>query len=325
MKRPSLGLLLALLVCPPVIGEEPPAVAKGSVRFTPPADQSNIPERYRLEARQFDYELELKYELKESGVDVFVLRYPSPVKSPYPENNTVYAEYYRPRKKGPFPAVIVLDITAGDQTLSRTIANYLAQNGIAGLFVQMAYYGPRRPATPKVRLLSTNVKQSMDAVRQTVLDLRFATAWLASRPEVNANRLGIMGTSLGSLVGTLTAEMEPRLGRLAILLGGGGFVDAFWDDPRARTYRDAYVLLGGTKESVKKIFAPVDPLTCAGNLKKQKVLIMAASRDDILPPRMATALWKASGEQQIVWFDCTHVGAVAYLGVGLQKILEHFH
>src|SRR5207302_366383 len=163
-------------------------------------------------------------DLPVSGIEVYQLTFPSPVTTPTPENNTVYAEYYRPKGEGPFPAVIVLDITGGDQSLSRFIARSLAQNKIAGLFVQMAYYGPGR----RLRMLSTNIPQTMAAVRQTVLDCRFAAAWLASRPEVDAKRVGIMGTSLGSFVATLTAEMDPRLSRAAILLGGGGLVDAFY-------------------------------------------------------------------------------------------------
>ena len=40
----------------------------------------------------------------------------------------------------------------------------------------------------------------MDAIRQTVLDNRCAAAWLASRPEIDAKKLGIHGTSLGSFM-----------------------------------------------------------------------------------------------------------------------------
>src|SRR5262245_24810445 len=115
------------------------AVEKGTVTFEPVGEQTRVPERYRLEKHHFDYDLEFKRDLPGCDVDVFTLRFPSPVKSPEPENNTVWAEYYRPRGAGPFPAVIVLDITGGDQMVSRIISTHLAQNGIAGLFVQMAY------------------------------------------------------------------------------------------------------------------------------------------------------------------------------------------
>jgi len=300
------------------------APEKGSFHFTPTGDQKDVPERYRLGPRAFDYEMELKYDLPSIDVSVYRLRFPSPVQSPHPENNTVHAEYYRPHGRGPFPGVIVLDITAGNQSLSRGIATHLAQNRIAALFVQMAYYGPRRPPGSNLRLLSPDVPRTLAAIRQTVLDLRVASAWLESRPELDPKRLGILGTSLGSFLATLTAEMEPRLGRVALLLGGGGLVDAYYDHPRGRDFRRLFEALGGSKEKLARLIAPVDPLTCAGNLVSRKLLILAASRDEIVPPRMARALWEASGRQKIVWFDCTHYGAALYLADALEHVVHHF-
>ena len=300
------------------------AAEKGGVHFRPVGDQHEVPERYRLGEHTFPYELALKTPLPGLDVDVLVLRYPSPVESPCPENNTVYAEYYRPRGPGPFPGVIVLDVTAGDQSLSRSIATHLAQNGIAGLFVQMAYYGPRRPPGSKLRLLSPDVNQSLEGIRQTVLDLRRAAAWMAERPELDARRLGVVGTSLGSFVAALAGEMEPRLGRVAVLLGGGGLVEAYYDDPRGKAFRALYERLGGSKEKLARLIAPADPLTCAANLRERRLLMLAASRDDVVPPRMAEALWRASGRQKIVWFDCTHYGAVAYIVPALDELVKHF-
>lgn len=326
--RLLLCILLPLTVAAPGWAAEPaspePRPEKGQVRFEPLPDPNTVPERYQLAAHAFDYELVFKRRLPNSGVSISHLTFPSPVESPHPPNNTVHAEYYRPQGPGPFPGVIVLDITGGDQSLSRSIATHLAQHRIAALFVQMAYYGPRRPPGSKLRLLSANVHHTLQAVRQTVLDLRRAAAWMASRPELDAKRLGILGTSLGSFVAALTAEMEPRLGRVAVLLGGGGLIEAYYDHPQAAPYRKVYEALGGTKEQLIALIAPADPLTCAANLKRRSVLMIAASRDEIVPPRAAEALWKASGGQKIVWYDCTHYGAALYFAAALEHAVQHF-
>ena len=322
MRLPVLSYLILLVATPLRAGES--TAEKGSFRFTTAGEQANIPERYRLDERTVEYRMNLKHDLPNCGVRVFRVQFPSPVRSATPENNTVHAEYYLPRGKGPFPGVIVLDITAGNQSLSRNLATFLAQKGIASLFVQMAYYGPRRPPGSKLRLIMPDVNHSLEAIRQTGLDLRVATAWLESRPELDGKRLGIMGTSLGSFVAALTAEMEPKLGRVAVLLGGGGVIDAYYDHPRAAPYRKVYEALGGTKEQLAKLIAPADPLTCAANLKTHKLLILAGKRDEIVPPKMAEALWKASGEQKIVWFDCTHYGAIVYLPSALDHLVRHF-
>jgi dienelactone hydrolase len=297
---------------------------RGTVRFVPRGDQADVPPRYRLDAHEFQWEMTPQRSLPVSGVEIFEVRFPSPVETKHAENNTVHAEYYRPKDAKNCPGVIVLDITGGDQTLSRVISRHLAQNGIAGMFVQMAYYGPRRPPGSKLRLLSTDVCHTLDAVRQTVLDLRRAAAWMESRPELDRSRLGIMGTSLGSFVAALTSEMEPKLGRCCVLLGGGGFVDAYYDHPLAKKHRDAYEAWGGTKDFIKYVIAPVDPLTCAANLKERKLLIVGAKKDEIVPPIMAENLWRASGEQRIVWLDAGHYSAVLFLTNGLKTVVEHF-
>jgi dienelactone hydrolase len=314
-------IVACLTLC--LLAADAAAVEKGTVRFAPADDQAEVPQRYRLDERTFDYEMALKYEMPAVDTTVYRLTFPSPVESPHKENNTVHAEYYRPNGAGPFPAVIVLDITGGDQMLSRSIATYLAQHRVGALFVQMAYYGPRRPPGSGLRLMSANIPRTLAAVRQTVLDLRCAAAWLEGRPEVDRKRLGILGTSLGSFMAALTAEMEPRLGRVVVFLGGGGFADGYWDHPAALPYRKAFEALGGTKQQVKDLLAPLDPLTCAANLKGHKLLMMAARNDEIVPPKMAEALWQASGRQQILWYDAGHYTAIVHLVDALDHAVRH--
>jgi dipeptidyl aminopeptidase/acylaminoacyl peptidase len=147
---------------------------------------------------------------------------------------------------------------------------------------------------------------------------------MEGRSEIDAQRLGIMGTSLGSFMAALTGEMEPKLRRVAVLLGGGGFIAAYYDDPRAKRFRDMWEALGGTKAKAANLIAPFDPITCAANLKDHKLLILAARRDDIVPPRMADALWKATGRQKIVWYNCTHYGAAIYFVPALRHLVNHF-
>ena len=323
----GLSLLIGLAIVPAGAAEdakENREKAQGTVHFRVVGDQSKVPEAYRLTEHTFPYSMEWKSSFPNAGVDVYRVRFPSPVTSPHAENNTVYAEYYRPRGPGPFPCVIVLDITGGDQNLSRLISTCLAQNRIGGLFVQMAYYGPRRPPGSRLRLMSPDIRHTLAAVRQTVLDLRRAAAWMEARPEVDAKRLGILGTSLGSFMSALAGEMEPRLSRVAVLLGGGGLVDAYYDNPQGTTLRKVWEALGGTKAKLAELIAPADPITCAANLKDRRLLIIAGSRDEIVPPKAAVALWKAAGEQKIVWFDCTHYGAALYFVPAMKHIVEHF-
>jgi len=286
-------------------------------------EPKSTPEMYHLKKSDLNYKLTPKLQLPISNVDVFVLTFPSLIETPYAENNTVYAEYYVPKNLKIFPATVVLDITGGDQSLSRTISSYLASRGIGALFVQMAYYGPRRPPGSKVRLLSPDIKHTTKAIQQTVLDIRCATAWLEQRENVDKARIGITGTSLGSMIGALSAEMEPSVTKVVVLLGGGGLIEGYYDHPQALLLRKGFELFGGTKKQLVNLLAPIDPLTYAENLKEKQLLQIAGKNDEIVPPSMAKALWEKSGKQQIQWYDCGHYTAAFYFFDALNLIANH--
>jgi dienelactone hydrolase len=318
-----IAVITALVLVVPVLADLKP-LETGKVVFKAVDDQATVAERYRLQPYEFAYVLKPKRELVVSGIDIYDLTFTSPVTTKYRENNTVHAEYFVPKGKGPFAAVILLDILDGSQIVSHAIATILTSQGIAALCVHMPYYGPRRPADAKVRLVTPDIEHSLQGIRQAVLDNRCATAWLASRPEIDGKRLGIHGTSLGSFVAALTGAAEPRLHKVSLMLGGGGLVDAYWDHPQARPYLQVIALWGGDKEGLKKAIAPADPITYAENLKKRDLLMIAASRDDVVPPAAARALWEATGKQKIVWFNATHIGAVVYLFDATDHIVRHF-
>ncbi|WP_439625240.1 alpha/beta hydrolase [Gemmata sp.] len=320
--RASLILAALCLPHPPfAAGTEPET---GTFTFDGPTDEKDgVAERFRIPARTFDYKLSLRHDLKATGVKVYDLTFPSPVKTAVPENNTVHCELFLPPGKGPFPAAVVLDILQGNALIARGQCMWLAQHGVAGMVVYMAHYGPRRPPGSPNRLLSPNVTKSVEGVKQTVLDVRCAVAWLASRPaQFDPKNLGLVGTSLGSLVGAVAAANEPRLTNVCLLLPGGGLVDAYYNHPKAEPYRPLIDLLGG-RFTLKLLIGPVDPITYANQLKGKNLLMLCASRDDIVPPSAAKALWAATGKQKIVWFDSTHVGVAVFLMPVLTEMTAH--
>ena len=314
--------LLAGLVSPVLVGAADPVVST-EVKFASDDAKAGVPEAFRLAPHTFKAEVALKFDLAQSGIEVLSVTFPSPVKSPDECNNTVHAEYFRPKTAGQHPAVIVLDILQGNQLVARSQALWLAQHDVAALVVYMSYYGPRRPAGSAERMLTPDLAKSVANVTQTVLDCRRATAWLAARPEVDGDRLGVLGTSLVSFIGGVVAAAEPKLSRACLLLGGGGLVDSFAEHPKVGLAVQALAVLGLTRAKLKAIIDPVDPLTYAGVLKGKKLLLIAASRDDVVPPAAMTRLWEATAKPKIVWIDATHVGAAAHLFPMMRAVVDH--
>ncbi len=221
-------------------------------------------------------------------------------------------------------AVVVLHILGADFALSRYLAARLADRGVAALFVKLPYYGERQP--PGTKFLSADIERSMGAMRQGTCDVRRAASWLASREENDPDQIGVTGISLGGIVSALAAEVDPRIDRAALMLAGGGLADILWNMPEAdaRTYRRAWVEAGHDFDDLEALTAPVDPLTYADRLVGKRLLMIAGTVDEVIPPRAARKLWDAAGRPPIHWFECGHYSSAGYLLPAIRETVEFF-
>ena len=289
------------------------APRSGTAEFEAGPAEAAVPELYRLEAARFAFAL--RTIRLTPGYTVEALTFPSPIVTSEPANNVVHAEYFRPLRPGKRPAVVVLHILGADFALSRYLAARLADAGVAALFVKLPYYGERRPPGSDARFLSADIDRSMGAMRQGVCDVRRAVAWLAGREEVDDGALGVTGISLGGIVASLAAAVDPEIGRAAILLAGGGLAEILWEMPeaQARVYRRAWLEAGKTRADFENLTRPYDPLTFADGLRSKDVLMFAGRADEIIPPGAALRLWEAAGRPTIHWLDCGHYSAAGFL------------
>src|SRR4051812_41143199 len=208
----------------------------GRVQFAPADAEAQIAERFRLPPQAFDWQAK-QIHVVEHNFEIWELTYPSPVKTAEEANNTVHCEYFRSLRGGKRPAVIVLHILGGDFPLSRLFCNTLAQHGVHALFLKMPYYGPRRDPNSKRRMVSSDPQETVAGMTQAVLDVRFATAWLGAREEVDAEQLGAFGISLGGITAALAVTAEPKLKNACLLLAGGSIAHAGWESKEARPLR----------------------------------------------------------------------------------------
>lgn len=303
---------------------EVPEVA--TIEFTPAANEDAVPQQFRLKPHRFESDAEL---LRTSGsLRSIAVTFPSPVETTVPENNTVYGEYFQPAGAGPFPGVVVLHILGGEFPLSQTVASSLARAKVAALFIKMPYYGERRSKGSSRRMISRNPRETAEGMTQAVLDIRRAAAWLSGRPEVDRQRLGVTGISLGGIMSALSAAGEPRFRKVAIYLGGGKLGENLWNMPHrdAETFRDEWIKAGESRESFLKLLEPVDPATHGRLLKDRDVLMVNAKNDEIIPAAATMALWESIGTRpELVWLDAGHITAAAYLPGEMVRLQKFFN
>ena len=280
---------------------------------------------FRLPAEPFPYRSQWEYD--QARVRKYLITFPSPMKTEIEVNNTVHAEYFQPAGSEKKPAVVVLHILGGDFLLSRTIANHLAQNGIAALFVKMPYYGPRRdPKSPR-RMIAKDPYETVTGMTQAVLDIRRAAAWLQQRPEVDSQRMGITGISLGGIMSTLGASAEPRFRNVGIVLGGGNFASFLWTAPlrEAREFRERWLQMGHTQAEFFEVLEKIDPVTHGPRLHGRRMLMVLARNDEVIPPANGLALWEAlNKEPELVWLNAGHYSAIYYLPREIVRLEQFF-
>jgi len=303
--------------------EELAGIRRGTARFEPAPNEAELPARFRLSAHAFDYAQE---SVAHPGAVMRVSKvtFPSPVTTPHPANNTVHCEYFCPTVAGKKPGVIVLHILGGDFDLARVFCRALASKGVAALFLKMPYYGERRQPGSPARMISLEPEETVRGMTQAVLDIRQARSWLASEDEIDPQRLGIMGISLGGITAALTAGIEPRFQNVCLLLAGGDMGEVAWNSKELAPLREHWTAQGHTREQLVEALKVIDPVTYARSTPGRRVLMLNASRDEVVPPACTLALWRAFGKPEIVWWDAGHYSAARYLGSGMLRVVNFF-
>ena len=172
-------------------------------------------------------------EKKVRGTSADFLRFTSPVRSPFPENNLANARWFPARGKR---AVVLLPHWNSDAIAYTSLCRALNVLGISVLRLSMPYHDIRMPAEIRRAdyAVSANIGRTLDACRQGVIDVRCCLDWLESR---GYTRLGIVGTSLGSCYAFLAAAHDPRLRVAAFNHASTYFADVVWHGQSTRHIR----------------------------------------------------------------------------------------
>ena len=137
------------------------------------------------------------------------LTFTSAVRSPYPRNNTVHGLWF-PAPKDRGRALVVLPQWNSDAGGHVGLAKLLNRFGISALRMTMAYHAERMPEELERAdyHVSSNIGRTIHAARQSIVDVRSSIDWLQAQ---GYERIGILGTSLGSCVAFIAAAHDPRI------------------------------------------------------------------------------------------------------------------
>lgn len=235
--------------------------------------------------------------------DGTLLTFPSQVETPYPENNTVFGRFYPAKhlanQKNVRPAVIVMPQWNGDYNAHVALAKLFAWYGVSALRLSMPYHDQRKPPYLERSdyMVSSNLGRTIQASRQAVLDVKRCADWLSSQ---GFNRLGVMGTSIGSSVAFLTFVHEPRFEAAIFNHGSSYFGDVVWTGITTQHVRKG-LETHLTQEQVRRYWSPISPYPFIRRLKDnpRKMLIISAKYDLSFLPSLSQDVFREYEAHQI--------------------------
>lgn len=213
------------------------------------------------------------------------LSFPSALHTRYPENNTVHALYFRAKGRR---AVLVLPQWNAGPDGHVGLCRLLNRFGISALRLTLPYHDARRPAelTRADYIVSANVARTVQACRQAVMDARRAVSWLQQQ---GYDRIGILGTSLGSCLSLLTAAHDPRIRVQALNHISPYFADVVWRGLSTTHVRRG--LEGSIDlDLLRRMWLPISPQVYLDRIRDRKTLLVYARYDLTFPVDLSREL-----------------------------------
>lgn len=212
------------------------------------------------------------------------------------------------------PLVLLVPILAGGEDLMRTIARKLVHRGYHAAWCDRVASALRPPQRgPDLETL----------FRRTVLHQRALLDFLRSRSEPQPVAIFALGISMGGMVATVLAAVEPGLCGTAVCLSGGDLPSILLDSDEQRIvswrrWRLAEDGLAGRPLAIELRRAlSSDPALLAPFVATERVFLVATAFDAVVRPCHQDRLWEALGRPERLTVPLGHYSA----GLVLDPIL----
>ena len=235
------------------------------------------------------------------------LEFASPIRSKSSLNDRVIGDLYLAGSRG--RAVVFLGHWNARRSQYARLACSLARLGINCLQLSLPYHDERE--TPNVgfarEMASENLGLTIRAHRQAIIETRLAIGCL---DELGFERIGLVGSSLGSSIATIAAAHDERVRSLSLILMADDFTEVVWTGTATRHIR-ASLERRFTREEVKKVWSVVSPINYADLLgdRRLPIQIFSGNRDTVFEPeRTRRYIAAIESGTRLRWhrFKCGH-------------------
>ena len=195
----------------------------------------------------------------------------------------------RPAAEGRFPCVLLLHaLTSNKEAMIRLFGRALAAQGLASLALDAHLHGERKTGSAE----QLGPLEYLGLARESIVEYRQALDTLQTRTDVDSGRVGLLGYSLGAMMGSILAGVDERV-KASVLMVGGDMV-------RAHLQRIPGFLRGAAE--------PFSPVNFVSRISPRPVFFINGKWDSTVPRSAASLLHEAAREpKQVLWADAGHI------------------
>ncbi|MBI4455496.1 MAG: prolyl oligopeptidase family serine peptidase [Acidobacteria bacterium] len=260
--------------------------------WLPPNGSLDVRERLRLfveeavrdSGRFFRVPADSDYEARDDQ-----LLFHSPLPSGIDPNDLVHARLFLKPNAG--RVVIILPHWNAQPHSYFSLSKVLNFFNISTVRLSLPYHDARRPPYTERSdyMVSPNVARTLHASQQSVVEVRAVVRWLRQQ---GFQRIGVMGTSIGSCIGYLAFAHEPDIRAAVFNHVSNFFADVVWSGLSTRFVRRGLEPHVGLEE-LRYYWSPISPHTYIRRVKEnyRPHLLITARYDTTFLPELTEQLF----------------------------------
>jgi dienelactone hydrolase len=230
--------------------------------------------------------------------------------------------YYQSRLPGPKPLIIVMPIWGSFTYPSSATASGLVSHG-EGRWHVLEVFGEknlidwaRLGEAPSEHAFMALMEEMTERIRATIVDFRRLFAWAATRPEIEPERLALIGFSHSAIHTALLATQEPLIDASVYVIGGVhphriiAHCPGRWTGDVQNAVANRFGWSNEDYEArIAPLYRPLDAAEYPFPGDPARVLVINATYDECIPEDSAEALWTMLGRPNRIAVHDTHQSA----------------
>ena len=206
-----------------------------------------------------------------------------------PGGKPVAGTFMRPKADGTYPcALLPHGLTNNKEIAISMFGHALLAKGIAILALDAPEHGKGQSPNKSY----WNEQIITVAVHEGGRNYRRALDYLATRPDIDMEHIGLLGYSLGSITGSILGAVDERIGAFAFCVGGDPFLPIAHAQPN---------------DNIRQAELQVCPSLYIGHISNKPIIMFNGLTDVVIVPPAAKLLQAAAPQpKEVVWYSGGH-------------------